>query len=122
MVRSWAPHVPRGTRFLTPGNSAHSLALVSLSSHRFDRREPRIRRLSDADGFPPDPLHEAIACAQVSCLFVHEVSEHHGPAGCEVVSAIRFGREGHVPFRARSASALVAPSLESLADGAGGTP
>ena len=53
---------------------------LTLSSSWIDSlsRESRVRRLSDPDGFPPDPLHEAIACAQASCLLVHEVSEHHG--------------------------------------------
>ena len=84
----------------------------------FRSRESRIRRLSDADGFPPDPLHEAIACAQVSCLFVHEVSEHHGPAGCEVVSAMRFVREG-VHFEHDLPLHWWIHHLEFIADGAG---
>ena len=86
----------------------------------FRSRESKIRRLSDADGFPPDPLHEAIACAQVSCHFVHEVSEHHGPAGCEVVSAIRFGREG-VHFEHDLPLHWWIHHLEFIADGAGAT-
>ena len=86
----------------------------------FRSREPRIRRLSDTDGFPPDPLHEAIACAQVSCLFVHEVSEHYGPVSCEVVSAIRFGREG-VHFEHDLPLHWWIHHLEFIADGAGAT-
>ena len=89
MVRSWAPHVPRGTRrHLETPRIPWSSSLSLLAPFR--SREHTIRRLSDADGFPHDPLHEAITCAQVSCLFVHEVSERHGPAGCEVVLCETF--------------------------------
>ena len=77
--------------------------IVSLS------RESRIRRLSDADGFPPDPLHEAIACAQASCLFVHEVSEHHGPA-------CRWFESSTLTDSAGAAVMLLAPTIM---DGAG---
>ena len=119
MVRSWAPRVPRGTRRHLEAPRIPWPSSLSLLAP-FRSRESMIRRLSDADGFPPDPLHEAIACAQVSCHSVHEVSEHHGPARCEVVSAIRFGREG-VHFEHDLPLHCWIHHLEFIADGAGAT-